>query len=141
MGHPVGESSDSQRYHRDYTDDSTALRTGVSIDGDSWQDLGGQQFRRRRRPRIQINIEKGGRARRQRQHVRTADWLCKTRHRGQETITWGYPSRAPTDVCARQLHVGTNGSPRERVYRPEALRHVQPRGGGEKTTPPPDGAC
>ena len=53
----------------------------------------------------------------------------------------GYPSRAPIEGCARQLHVGTSGSPRERVYKPEVLRRVQPRGGGENTTPPPGGAC
>ena len=48
---------------------------------------------------------------------------------------------APRRVCACQLHVGTSGSPCERVHRPEVLRRVQPRGSGEKTTPPPGGAC
>ena len=44
MSRPVGERSDSQRYCRDYPNELTALRTGVSIDGDSWQNRGGQQF-------------------------------------------------------------------------------------------------
>ena len=41
--------------------------------------------------------EEAGRGRRQRQHVRTADWLWKTRQTGQETVTSGYLSRAPTE--------------------------------------------
>lgn len=41
------------------------------------------------------------------------------------------------EFCARQLHAGTSGSPREGAYIPQkVLRRVPPRGGGRKTTPP-----
>ena len=46
-------------------------------------------------------------------------------------------TRPPRRVCTRQLHVGTSELPREMVYRPEVLRRVQPRQGGESTTPHP----
>ena len=47
----------------------------------------------------------------------------------------------PRRVCARQLHVGTSGSPCDRSYRLEVLRRVQLRVGRGKATPSPGRAC
>ena len=57
MGRPVGERSSSSKYCRGFTNHMTALRSGRPIDGDSWQEFGGQRFRRWKRPRTKVKTD------------------------------------------------------------------------------------